>query len=87
MRILETNDWVIFNNITYQIHEIRDFDQMCLTFLQQLRLLMDFDAAVFYYSSKTCVPELRHAVCLDYPQEVAEDKEIRRCNNVSPSFR
>lgn len=73
MRILETNDWVIFNNITYQIHEIRDFDQMCLTFLQQMRLLMDFDAAVFYYSSKTCVPELCHAVCLDYPQEAAEE--------------
>ena len=56
MHIQEANHWVIFNNITYQIHQIGDFAEMCRNFLEQMRLLMDFDGAVFYYSSETELP-------------------------------
>ncbi|MGM9677073.1 MAG: LuxR C-terminal-related transcriptional regulator [Butyricicoccus sp.] len=73
MHIQEANDWVIFNNITYQIHQISDFAEMCRNFLEQMRLLMDFDGAVFYYSSETELPQLRHAVCYEYPEAVAKD--------------
>ena len=73
MHIQEANDWVIFNNITYQIHQIGDFAEMCRNFLEQMRLLMDFDGAVFYYSSENELPQLRHAVCYEYPEAVAKD--------------
>lgn len=73
MHIQEANDWVIFNNITYQIHQISDFDTMCSNFLNQVRLLMDFDGAVFYYSSERDLPQLRHAVCCSYSEDVAQD--------------
>lgn len=73
MHIQEANDWVIFNNITYQIHQISDFDEMCSNFLEQMRLLMDFDGAVCYYSSETDLPQLKHAVCCSYSEEVARD--------------
>lgn len=73
MHILETNDWVIFNNLTYQIHKIHDFDEMCRNFLGQMRLLLHFDAAVFYYSSAQELPQLSHAICLDYPEKAAQE--------------
>ncbi|MGN1015210.1 MAG: helix-turn-helix transcriptional regulator [Butyricicoccus sp.] len=73
MHILETNDWVVFNNITCQIHKIPDFDEMCRNFLEQVRLLMEFDAAVFYYSSCQDLPRLKHAVCYQYSEETAQE--------------
>ncbi len=73
LHIQEANEWVIFNNITYQIHQIADYDVMCSRFLEQMRLLMDFDAAVFYYSSEKELPQLTHAVCYGYSDAVAKD--------------
>lgn len=73
MHIQEANDWVIFNNITYQIHQIGDFDEMCRNFLEQMRLLIDFDGAVFYYSSEAALPRLKHAVCYGYSEKTATD--------------
>lgn len=73
MHIQEANDWVIFNNITYQIHQIADFHEMCQNFLEQMRLLMDFDGAVFYYSSDTELPKLTHAVCCNYSEATAQE--------------
>lgn len=73
MHIQEANDWVIFNNITYRIHQIADFDTMCHNFLEQVCLLMRFDGAVFYYSSEQELPQLKHAVCYHYPEDVAKD--------------
>lgn len=73
MHIQEANDWVIFNNIIYQIHQIADFGQMCRNFLEQMRLLMDFDAAVFYYSSDADLPKLTQAVCCRYPEQTAQE--------------
>ncbi|OUM20130.1 hypothetical protein CBW42_08700 [Butyricicoccus porcorum] len=73
LHIQEANDWVIFNNITYQIHQISDFNEMCRNFLEQMHLLMDFDGAVFYYSSEQELPQLRHAVCNSYSERVAKE--------------
>ncbi len=72
MHIQQANDWVIFNNITYQIHQISDFDAMCRNFLEQAHLLMHFDAAVFYYSSEKALPLLQNAVCYRYPDATAK---------------
>lgn len=73
MHIQEANDWVIFNNITYQIHQNNVFDSMCSNFLKQVRLLIDFDGAVFYYSSEAELPQLTYAVCCSYSAQAAQD--------------
>lgn len=73
MHIQEANDWVIFNNITYQIHQIDDFEAMCSNFLEQMRLLLDFDGAVCYYSSEADLPQLKYAVCYSYSEKTAQD--------------
>lgn len=72
MHIQQANDWVIFNHITYQIHQISDFDAMCRSFLEQVHLLMHFDAAVFYYSFQKELPTLQKAVCYCYPETAAK---------------
>ena len=73
MHILETNDLVVFNNITCQIHKNSDLNEMCRSFLDQVRLLLDFDAAVFYFSDFKNLPRLSHAVCCGYSGTLAAE--------------
>lgn len=51
MKSLETNDWIVLNNIIFQIHSIEDLTEMRETLLEQLTILLDFDSADFYISS------------------------------------
>ena len=51
MKSLETNDWIILNNIIYKIYTTEDFDEMRTELLEQLKMLVDFDSADFYLSS------------------------------------
>lgn len=44
----EINDWLMFNNIVYKIYTTRDKNKMRADFLDELRMLIDFDAADFY---------------------------------------
>lgn len=48
---LETNDWMLLNNIIYKIHTMQNFDDMRRELLEQLRMLLDFDSADFYMAS------------------------------------
>ncbi len=52
MRKLETNDWLILNNIIYKIYTEECFDDMRYEFLEQLKMLLDFDSADFYMASR-----------------------------------
>ena len=52
MKKLETNDWILLNNIIYKIHTAEDFDGMRYDVLDQLRLVIDFDSVDFYLASK-----------------------------------
>ena len=45
---LQTNDWLILNSIIYEIYTTADFDGMRKKFLEQMKMLVDFDSAVFY---------------------------------------
>lgn len=72
LHIQEANEWVIFNNIIYQIHQTSDFKRMCQTFLKQMKLLIDYDSAVIYFSSQEDLPELTDYICYHYPEEEAE---------------
>jgi DNA-binding CsgD family transcriptional regulator len=50
MRTLQTNEWMILNNIIYEIHTMEDFDEMRIRLLEQLKMLIDYDSADFYMS-------------------------------------
>lgn len=51
MKLLEMNDWIILNSIIYKIYTTDDFDEMRVEFLEQMKMLMDFDSADFYMAS------------------------------------
>lgn len=51
MKTLETNDWMILNNIIYKLYTTEDATQMRLQLLEQLKLVLDFDSADFYLAS------------------------------------
>lgn len=52
MRKLETNDWMVINNIIYKIYTTEDFNEMRYELLSQLKILLNFDSADFYILSK-----------------------------------
>ena len=47
MKTLDTNDWLVLNSIIYKIYTTEDEKEMRTLFLEQLKMLIDFDAAVF----------------------------------------
>lgn len=51
MNRLETNDWLVLNDIIYKIYTSENFDAMRGNFLEQIKLLLDFDSADFFLSS------------------------------------
>lgn len=53
MRHLDTNDWLMMNGMIYKIYTMEDEKKMRQDFLEQLKLLIDFDAADFYLASDT----------------------------------
>lgn len=72
MRSLETNDWIVLNNIIFQIHSIEDLAEMRETLLEQLKILLDFQSANFYVSSAENKNNLVNPVFYNY-QEKAGD--------------
>lgn len=52
MRKLETNDWIILNNIIYKIYTTDDFDEMRSDLLERLKMIIDYDSADFFLASK-----------------------------------
>lgn len=52
MKKLETNDWILLNNIIYKIHTTKDFDEMRYDLLEQLKMMIDYDSADFYMAAK-----------------------------------
>lgn len=59
LKTLETNDWMILNNIIYKIYTTEDLDFMRQQLLEQLKLVLDFDSADFYLVSQD---EGRHLI-------------------------
>lgn len=51
MNTLQTNDWLILNSIIYEIYTTADFNRMREKFLEQMKMLVDFDSADFYLAS------------------------------------
>ena len=51
MRQLETNDWILLNSIIYKIYTMNNINDMRTEFLEQIKLLIDFDSADFHLAS------------------------------------
>jgi len=51
MRTLETNDWILLNNIIYKIYTVSDINEMREQFLDQMKMLIDYDSADFHLAS------------------------------------
>lgn len=52
MKKPETNDWIYLNHIIYKIYTTEDFNRMRYELMEQLKMLVDFDAADFYMASQ-----------------------------------
>ena len=48
MKRLETNDWMVLNSIIYKIYTTEDLTLMRKEFLEQMKLMIDFDGADFF---------------------------------------
>lgn len=75
MKTLETNDWMILNNIIYKIYTIEDLSVMRQQFLEQMKLVMDFDSADFYLAAKGRKDKLVEPVRYNCDEESFSDEE------------
>ena len=48
MKTIAANNWSVLNNIIYKIYSTGDAKQMREDFLEQMKLVLDFDSAEFY---------------------------------------
>ena len=58
MKTLETNDWMVLNNIIYKIYTTEDLTAMRTQLFEQLKLVIDFDSGDFYLASTDGEEEL-----------------------------
>jgi DNA-binding CsgD family transcriptional regulator len=72
MKQLETNDWLVLNNIIYKIYTTEDFDAMRKMLLEQLKMVLNFDSADFFLANRDGSPGLVKPVTYNcdgvYPQ-------------------
>ena len=47
MKTIDTNDWVVVNNIIYKLYAADDTAKMCGQFFQNMKMVLDFDCADF----------------------------------------
>ena len=72
MNTLQTNDWLILNSIIYEIYTTADFDQMRRKFLEQMKMLVDFDSADFYLASSGEEYHLKAPVTYHCDEDLSE---------------
>lgn len=71
--MLEVNDWIIINTITYKIHSISNIDDMRLAIIKQIKYLFDFDSASFYTVLSLNTSEIGHPIGINYPINEMEE--------------
>ena len=52
MKTIDTNDWVVVNNIIYKLYAADDMAKMCGQFFQDMKMVLDFDCADFYLADE-----------------------------------
>ncbi len=66
MKQLENNQWMLINNIVFQINSIEDLTEMRKNFLNLMKLILNFDCADFYMASHLDSHELIEPVYYNY---------------------
>jgi DNA-binding CsgD family transcriptional regulator len=66
IKMLEVNDWILINAITYKIQAIEDLNEMQLAVMKQLKFLIDFDSASFYTVLSKGTAEIGNPVGINY---------------------
>lgn len=64
--MLEVNDWIVINAITYKIHEIENIDEMRLNIMEQFHYLFDFDSASFYTVISKSKKDIGNPIGINY---------------------
>lgn len=72
MRTLETNDWILLNSIIYKIYTMENFNQMRQQFLEQIKMLIDFDSADFYLAAPDHNEKLAMPVFYNCEEDLSE---------------
>ena len=66
MSELETNDWIVINNIIYDIYTIKNIEEMQRKFLEHLMSIVEYDAGDFCLASKESVAGIDSVVAYGY---------------------
>lgn len=85
MKMLETNDWMILNNIIYKLYTTEDGWTMRRQLLEQMKMVLDFDSADFYLVADKERSRLTEPVmynCVENP-DIPACYEERYCNRGS----
>ena len=73
MALLETNDWMVLNNIIYQINYLKDSQEMRENLLKQLLLIIDFDSANFFVTDSEDPRILKNMAGYNFSEKLGED--------------
>lgn len=82
MNTLQTNDWLILNSIIYEIYTTADFDCMRKKFLEQMKLLVDFDSADFYLAALDGEERLLSPITYHCDDSLADIYNSMECGKV-----
>lgn len=75
MRKLETNDWIILNNMIYKIYTTENFNEMRQDLLEELKMMIDYDSADFYMASQEEGKLLCNPVTYNCDVDLSEEYE------------
>lgn len=83
MKNVETYDWMLLNSIIYKIYTMENLDEMRREFLEQLRLILDFDSADFYLAGATAKEGLSMPVSYNCEaRKKVPYKELAYCHRI-----
>ena len=72
MRTLETNDWMILNNIIYKIFTTEKTDTMRQAFMEQMKMVLDFDSADFYLAAVDGSNKLERPIAYNCDEDMSK---------------
>jgi len=71
MRTLETNDWILLNSIIYRIYTMSNINEMREQFLEQIKMIIDFDSADFHLADPNGEDKLVEPVFLNCEEDLS----------------
>ncbi len=75
MKALDNNSFMILNNIIYKIHTNGDFSAMRREFLEQMKMVLEFDSGEFHLAQEKDSTALSSKIAYNCPTDVAKTYE------------